>query len=355
MSRAGLALLALAITACTTPLQRGQRLYRDGDRLAALEVWRAAPENSPDYAAIVARVAVVEEEFDQLVLRYKKRARYFETKGRLAESILNYRLALKLQPNDLETLDHVQGLARDLAQRKTRLKGTYAAAMLEKDLPGARRDLGRLRRLDPFDPELESDQRQLNAALQAEISRLLAAGRLGFSMGNYAAAERAFHAVLQLEPANESARGHLSYIAVTRRESAAVGEAPFDAGTLASVAEIRAEGFYQNGLAAERGGELYAAIRYYQLALDANQQHSQSRKHLTGVREGLSSEVDTLIEAGRNQFRNEDLQPALDLWRRVLLIDPDNARAQAYVARAERQLQNLEQLRSEPDVAVKQE
>ena len=59
-------------------------------------------------------------------------------------------------------------------------------------------------------------------------------------------------------------------------------------------------------------------------------------------------EVDTLIESGRTAFRNEDLQSALDLWRNALLIDPANERAQAYVRRAERQLQNLERLRSEP-------
>jgi hypothetical protein len=34
-----------------------------------------------------------------------------------------------------------------------------------------------------------------------------------------------------------------------------------------------------------------------------------------------------------------------------LLIDPGNERAQAYAARAVTQLENLERLRSEPDVA----
>ncbi len=61
--------------------------------------------------------------------------------------------------------------------------------------------------------------------------------------------------------------------------------------------------------------------------------------------------LNALIEKGRTYFRNEDLQSALDSWRRALLVDPDNERAQAYAARAERQLENLERLRSEPDVS----
>jgi Flp pilus assembly protein TadD len=68
----------------------------------------------------------------------------------------------------------------------------------------------------------------------------------------------------------------------------------------------------------------------------------------------LTPQVDVLIEEGRTHFRNEDLQSALDSWQRALLIDPGNERAQAYAARAVRQLENLERLRSEPDVTSRE-
>lgn len=354
MRRAPAALLALAVAGCTTTLESGERRYREGDRIGALEVWRTASEDDPAYPMIAERIAVLEEEFGQLVVRYKKRARYFEEKDRLAESILNYRLALKLQPDDSATLDHVQRLARDLAARKAELKRAYRELLSEKNLATASHGLERLRALDPFDPELETDERQLDDALRAEISRRLAAGRRGFSTGSYRAAERAFDAVLDLDPDNESARGYLSYIATIRRESQTTGggPVPFDASApFATDAEIRAEGFYQNGLASERTGDLFTAIRHYLRALKADSDHAAARRHLVGLRRQLADEVDPLIEAGRRQFSNEDLQPALDLWHRALLIDPDNERARAYIARARRELENLERLRAEPDVA----
>ena len=62
----------------------------------------------------------------------------------------------------------------------------------------------------------------------------------------------------------------------------------------------------------------------------------------------MASTVPTLLEAGRDAFRQEDLQSALDHWRLALLVDPDNERIIAYIARAEQQLQNLEQLRADP-------
>jgi tetratricopeptide (TPR) repeat protein len=155
-----------------------------------------------------------------------------------------------------------------------------------------------------------------------------------------------------LDPDNESAHGYLSYIDTIQRESGRSGEQPaaFEASELfASDAEIRAEGFYQNALAAERAGDPYAAIRHDLRALAASGDHEASRGHLAGLRRRLRPRVPLLIESGRSAFREEDLQSALELWRRALLIDPENERARAYIARAERQLDNLKRLRAEPE------
>jgi len=354
VKRVLLLLLVASVAGCTTPLAVGERLYREGDRLGALETWRAIPEGSSESAEAQQRIAVVEEEFNRLVKRYKKRARYFEEKGQLAESILDYRLALKLRPDDADTLAHVQQLARTVVSRKAELKQQYDEAFGEGDLPAARTSLGELRKLDPFDPELQTDERQLHDALRLAVTRELSAGRRQFIAGNHDSARRHFQSVLELAPDNETARGYISYIATIQREREASAErsATFASRErFASDAEIRAEGFYQNALAAERSGNLYAAIRHDLRALEADRKHRGARRHLNELRSRLSGGVGALIEAGRSAYRDEDLQTALELWSRALLVAPDNERARAYVERAERQLQNLERLRSEPDVA----
>lgn len=236
-----LATLALAI-GCASPLEQGERRYREGDRRAALEIWRSVPADDRQHAAVAARIAAVEEEFDRLVVGYKRQAESYEAEDRLAESILDYRLALELQPDDEANLAHVQELARTLSAQKRALRAEYERDTKRGDLEAARESLARLRRLDPFDPEFEIEERQLQAALAAEWQR--------------------------------------------RR------------------ARIRAE---------------------------------------------LSEEVEGMIEAGRAAFRDEQLETALALWQRALMIDPDNERIQAYIARAERQLENLERLRAAPD------
>jgi tetratricopeptide (TPR) repeat protein len=347
--RRAAAVAVLALVGCTTPLQRGERLYREGDRLAALEVWREVPEDDSSYEKVSERIDVVESEFQRLVVQYKQRGRYYEGKERLAESILNYRLALKLQPDDRETLAHVQELARVLARRKTELRADYRRAFDAGALPEARTALATLRTLDPFDFELETEERKFTAALRAEVARRMASGRRSFAAGDTAGAMAAFRAALELDPDNESAQGYLSYIAtLTQRRETAGGEA---GAAFATDEQIRAEGFYQNALAAERRGDLYAAIRQNLRALEADPDHRAAKAHLRELRGRLSIEVPALIEAGRAAFRSEDLQSAIDLWRRALLVDPDNERVIAYIGRAEQQLQNLERLRSGSDVA----
>ena len=354
MRRAALAVAAFAVTACTSPLHTGERLYHEGDRLSALETWRGIPESDDQYEDARVRIAVVEDEFEQLIVRYKQRGRYFESKGRLAESILDYRLALELHP-DAETLARVQRLARTLAARKAELYAEYRAAFDGGDLPTARERLDALRTLDALDPELTTQERQIYDALREEVRRRLAAGRAGFSSGNYTVADHAFRAALTLDPDNESALGYLSYIATIRRETLDSGEPPaaFEPPEqFASDAQIRAEGFFQNALAAERSGDLYAAIRHDRRALRANGDHPEAQEHLAVMRARMGHEVEALMEAGRAAFRNEDLQSALDFWKLALLIEPGNERTQAYIARAERELENLERLRSEPDVGA---
>jgi tetratricopeptide (TPR) repeat protein len=355
LRRLGALLLLAAVVlafACTTPLELGERRYQEGDRLAALEIWRSIKPDNRSYHEAQERITQVEAEFEQLVVRYRQQGRYYERKGRLAESVLSYRLALKLQPDDHATLARVQELVRTLAQERASAEKELHQRMAAGDLAGARQVVEQLRVLDPFSPELASQDRQLDRAVQTQVAQWMAQGRRGFSSGNAQAAETAFRKVLDLDPDNESARGYLSYISrIQSREGIGGGTASADADGAefdASDAEIRAEGFYQNGLAAERAGRPFDAIRLYLDALQENRAHAGAREHLTAVRSRLEPTVPQLIEAGRVAYQQEDLQAALDQWNRALLIDPRNAKAREYAKRAEQLIENLERLRDEP-------
>ncbi len=232
---------ASAITAltagCAKPLpDPGESLYRAGDLRGAVDAWRAS--GNP---ALAPRIASVEAELDARADGYVESARALESEGRLAESMLDYRLSLTLRPDDAETLDHVQVLARQMVSQRAQLLDSYREVRAKGDLVGAKNALETLRRLDPFEPAYETEERRLAAAID-----------------------------------------------------------------------------------------------------------EQWRIRRARAREARAAQVESLVEAGRAAFGEEKLETALDLWRRALLIDPDNERLQAYIASAERQLQTLEQLRAHP-------
>lgn len=355
---------ASVLAACTTPLEQGERLYRNGDRLAALATWRSIDEESFYFEAAQRRIMEVEGEFQQLVVRHQQRARYFERKDRLAEAILNWRIAAKLDPSDTQAITRAQQLSRELATRKADAQNRFDAAFAARDWTATRASLEELRTLDPFDPELARDESRFEGAIRGEVEAQLAAGRKAFSEGAYARAEHELQRVLALDPSNESAQGYLSYIASARAKTPAEATlSPQRRGENRAVAErrsakppapateneVRAEGFHQNALTAARRGDPYQAIRLEQRALEANPDNAAARANLAELRAKLEPEIDGLIESGRSSFRQEDLQGALDQWRRVLLIDPANERAKAYSARAEKLLENLEQLRADDE------
>jgi len=232
-----LAVGALGIAGCASPGEYGEVLYREGDLRGAIDSWRAA-----DASGLAPRIAVVEKELAASVASYIGAARDLERDGRLAEALLNYRLALELQPDDAENLAHVQQLAREVVAQRAALLEAYREVRTRGDLAAAEPALAKLRRLDPFEPAYQSEELRLRSAIEDE--------------------QRA------------------------RRER---------------------------------------------------------------IRAARMAQVESLVEAGRTAFGDEKLETALDLWRRALLIDPENERIQAYIARAERQLETLEQLRAERD------
>jgi tetratricopeptide (TPR) repeat protein len=349
VSRALCVLLLFIFGACTNPLELGERRYREGDRLAALETWRSVRSDSPYHERVRRRIAVVENESEQLVVRYKKRARYYERKGKLAESVLNYRLALKLQPDDRETLNRVQSLVRSLAALRQQARTAYTEAFEAGELASAARHLAELRTLDPFDPRLASSERQLEDTLRAKVRPLLAKGRRGFSSGDHRSAELAFRAVLEIDPNNETALGHLSYIAKIRDEEMAAAGATargFDPTEMASDSRIRAAGLYEKAVRAQMEGRLFDAIDADIEALKLDPGYEKALEHLAALRKKLAPDVEGLIQAGQHYYQQEDLESALDQWELALQIDPNNEEAARYKARAESLLEDLALLRA---------
>ena len=333
-----------ALLACASGLERGEVLYRQGDLHGALTTWRALPESSAEHAKVAERLRVVEAEFERLLLRYEKRALFFESEARLAEAVLNYRLALKLDPGRLALLDRAQQLVRELARQAAIEKRGLSASLRAGDLERSSRHAKALARLDPFDPALQINVRQVQAGVGEQILLHLDRGRRAYASGRRKVARRELMTVLSLDPRNQAALGYLSYIHRFEALEAQQKVPPLPDSITRS--EILAEGHYRSAQAAETEGDIFWAITEYEAAIEVDASHPSAARDLDLLRSRARSRIDVLYAQGIQYFREEDLQNALRSWRRVLLIEPDHTRALEHVARAERMLTRLEEIQT---------
>ena len=339
------ALLCLvALLACTGPLQRGENLYRQGDLAGAREAWRTIPPGHGEYREARRRLELADSEFDRALLRYEKQAEFFESESRLAEAVLYYRLILKLDPSRDAVLERTQELVRELAAQEAREKAGLEAALRAEDLELASRHATALARLNPFDPGLQSDVRQVRAGIGERVQTHLERGKTAYATGQREAARREFLTVLVLDPRNETALGYLSYI--HRFEELEANEQVPPPPSAISRKDILAEGHYRSAREAEASGEPFWAIAEYEAALSVDAGHHASQRDLNALRSRLQPQVPELYDLGKRYFQEEDLHNALRAWRRVLLIDPGNERTREHVDRAERMLARLEEIQT---------
>lgn len=338
---------------CAGAYERGDLLYSQGDVGGALAAWRDIPPSSSEYARAHARLETVEAELASSLARYEKRAEFFEDEGRLAEAVLYYRLALKLDPDRPQTLARTQSLYRELRAKQIEERAKLSAALAAGSLQEANESAERLQRLDPFDPSVQIELRQVRAETGAQVLRFLEEGKRAYALGDRTGARVAFEHVLELDPENEAALGYLSYIkrydqevaeqAAERRKTPNNGAPP---PPTVSSEEILAEGRYRSGQRAEEQGDPFRAIQEYKAALRIDKSHAGATKRLNGLRQELAPKVPALYEQGKRYFQDEDLEKALVVWRNALLIAPDDQRTKENVDRAERILSRLEEIQT---------
>ena len=92
-------------------------------------------------------------------------------------------------------------------------------------------------------------------------------------------------------------------------------------------------------------GQLTEAKRVLKLLLKEDPRHAEAIKLLRSVETRLKSYIENLLAAGDRLYREGEIEGAKATWRAVLSLDPQEQRAREKIDRAQRVLDNLENLR----------
>ncbi|MEJ2621318.1 MAG: hypothetical protein P8163_13955 [Candidatus Thiodiazotropha sp.] len=93
------------------------------------------------------------------------------------------------------------------------------------------------------------------------------------------------------------------------------------------------------------GGQLREAKRTLQKILKDEPKNSHAKQMLGRVNKQLQRYIDNLLSAGDRLYRDGEIESAKATWRAALALDPQDQRAREKIQRAQRVLNNLENLR----------
>ncbi len=92
-------------------------------------------------------------------------------------------------------------------------------------------------------------------------------------------------------------------------------------------------------------GQLTEARRVLKMVLKEDPRNDTAKKLLRDVETRLHSYIENLLNAGDRLYREGEIEGAKATWRAALSLDPQDSRAREKIERAQRVLDNLENLR----------
>ncbi len=357
--------LGLAAAGCATgPLGRGEARYRGGDLAGAVAVWRTVPPGSPAHREAQARITRATAFAARLVTERLAQAETYRAEGRFAEAIRMYREALVLAPSQPDVVARLNGLVRRLAQEKAAGRGRVSARLAAGDFAAAHEELVVLKILDPFDTDVLDRLETIEPARAAQARRLLDEARGLAGRSQLAAARTSAARAFEYEPLAAEADALLADIARRQWTASEVDAADLRPGARAapggsSAAGWRASGVaaapaaaLRRGLALKDAGQPVEALRELARAAKANPKDGQLAAALLTLRGVLQSRVEQFFVQGIRYYRAERMQPAIEQWETVLLIDPGHEKAQLYIDKARKVLEKLAAIQHEEAAAT---
>lgn len=333
----------------------------DGHYGQALDALAAADPRRDDYPELAALRTQVERRAADYERTLITRTRAQAAAGDWADAFARYDEALARLPRSTALRDGLAALHREqqraAAEREQQLtleRGRFLVASLPQ--------LAAIARIRPRDEEAGrrlEERRQEAAAVAADLA---AAGHAALERDDYARAEPLLEVATALAPTS-AGRTALERVRQWRQEQHHARRAQEDRRRQAR----QARQAQQQARAVEQGRQAEALVDAYQAALRVGDlagagewlgriaREAPHALDLAAEQERLDLVVERhclyLFEQGVAHYSREEFDTALDLWRQVLALRPDDTQAREHAARAERVLEKIRSLREKQTAA----
>ncbi len=297
--------------------------------------------------------------FSRRVSRHIAAADSLRMEGNLNEALDEIKIALEFDPSNETATRFIEEVGAEILRLQQERTSTAEKALLinqhfslglryysNNEYILARAEWRNVLELDPENTQaLEYlDRTEEKLAEQVEQHRI--AAREHERLGRLAEAIGEWNTVRMIDPENQEAR------TASERISRRLNELNRD--YRAANTRLMAIEQFEDALTAFSAGRYGDAVELLNALLEKQPDHEEARKllrraqrRMTPLTDEEKNEIRRLYIEGMKNFTKKDFNAAIEIWRRILEIDPDNESVRKNIEEAEQRIRKLESSEAE--------
>jgi tetratricopeptide (TPR) repeat protein len=288
---------------------------------------------------------------------WRAKGQALEKEDRFSEAALSYGRALTAMPEDTTAARGAERCREEsdrVAARSSELRQQFADALdafSSGDLVRAKNGFSEILTQDANDQEVQDMLARVERAIDRRVEELLEQADRFIDGGLLDSASGLVEKARRLDPGGVAAVQSRLLRARDRRparveqetrqrdgsQTAQIAPSETSPAELTARERREAESLYQKGVEAMKEDRIQDALRYWELVLSIDPQHTQARSHLK----------QEYLMRGMDSFAAGNLDEAVTYWEKALTLDPSDEKARGYLERARQQLSRTREILGE--------
>lgn len=288
-------------------------------------------KSHPEYNQIISRKSDIKKRKIFYVSQTEHKAQLLKKQGKWTDAIDEYNNALKQLPDNKQLKASRTILIKQHNKLINNLKKDMlikrAHALIEYETV-----YHKLEYLAPDDYNAQKDIRRHKNEKQEVANHLIQCSEFALNHEDYALAEECLQLSSQLIN-TETVRRLLKK---TKNKRKSIED------------RKRAKELLQTYKSAYAAGDLPKARYHINTLITLQPQHTEAIRLKSSLDKEINSHVDKGIAKGRELYSQNKINKALDIWQKLILMDPDNEELKTLISRAEKVSKKIETLSPAP-------
>ncbi len=309
-------------------LRKGSKAYFNGDFEVAVKSWHNVLKLEPRNANANKFIKTARVKLGTKIKEHVDRGESYLRRNRQQDAYREFRAALRLDPKNRRAkagLERVKLRKKEKAEIRTALA---VDSMKRGNVKAALNDLKRTLKKDPSNIVARKFVAQIQKDQKTGTERNYRKGIEMLSQGKLRQAVLSLERALEMDPKDQGIKNLLYKTRTQLRENV--------------------KALMARGIELSNFGRVPEAKEKFNEVLKLNPDHSEANEYLTSLTGRVAQvtvskeEIKKLYYDGVSLYLDGKNRSAIEVWKKILLLDPDNQEAKSSITKAEMELKEME-------------